>query len=279
VARQYSRSVAVRLLDKGDLPVELLWNLTLRELRGKFKRSALGWLWSVINPLASTAIYSVVFGVFFDVRVPVGDPSGLHVYALFLVCGLLPWTYVTNALTGATQSITMNEGLIKKVYFPRAVLPGAATLAWLASFGVELIVLAVVLIVAGNMVIPWIPVVIVLIVLQTGFIFGIGLMLSAFNAYFRDVQHFLAIALNIWFYATPILYPPELLDDQPELVRTLILDVNPMSVFVDSYRDVLYSLRFPTPMQWLFMTAIATTSLVVGTVVFRRLEARLAEEL
>jgi ABC-type polysaccharide/polyol phosphate export permease len=279
VARQYSRSVAVRLLDKGDLPVELLWNLTLRELRGKFKRSALGWLWSVINPLASIAIYSIVFGVFFDVRVPVGDPSGLHVYALFLVCGLLPWTYVTNALTGATQSITMNEGLIKKVYFPRAVLPGAATLAWLASFGVELVVLAVVLVIAGNMVIPWIPVVFVLIVLQTGFIFGVGLMLSAFNAYFRDVQHFLAIALNIWFYATPILYPPELLDDQPELVRTLILDVNPMSVFVDSYRDVLYSLRFPTPMQWLFMTVIATTSLVVGTVVFRRLEARLAEEL
>lgn len=271
--------MAVRLLDKRELPIELLWNLTLRELRGKFKRSALGWLWSVINPLASIAIYTVVFGVFLDVTPPVGDPSGLHVYGFFLVCGLLPWTYLTNALSGATQSITMNEGLVKKVYFPRWVLPGASTLAWLANFGVELVVLAVVLIAAGNMVIPWIPVVLALIVLQTAFILGIGLVLSAFNAYFRDVQHFLGIALNIWFYATPILYPPELLDGQPELVRTLILDVNPMSVFVDSYRDVLYSLRFPTAMQWLFMTVIAMTSLVIGTVVFRRLEARLAEEL
>jgi ABC-type polysaccharide/polyol phosphate export permease len=271
--------VAVRLLDKRELPIELLWNLTLRELRGKFKRSALGWLWSVINPLASIAIYTVVFGVFLDVTPPVGDPSGLHVYGFFLVCGLLPWTYLTNALTGATQSITMNEGLVKKVYFPRWVLPGASTLAWLANFGVELVVLAVVLIAAGNMVIPWIPVVLALIVLQTAFILGLGLILSAFNAYFRDVQHFLGIALNIWFYATPILYPPELLDDQPAIVRTIILDVNPMSVFVDSYRDVLYNLRFPTALQWLFMTTIAVTSLVVGTVVFGRLEARLAEEL
>jgi ABC-type polysaccharide/polyol phosphate export permease len=271
--------VAARLLDNRDLPTELLWNLTLRELRGKFKRSALGWLWSVINPLASLAIYTVVFGVFLDVRPPVGDPSGLHVYGFFLVCGLLPWTYLTNALTGATQSMTMNEGLIKKVYFPRAVLPGASTLSWLASFGVELIVLSVVLIVAGNMVIPWIPVVIALIVLQTVFIFGIGLLLAAINVYFRDVEHFLAIALNIWFYATPILYPPELLDEQPAFVRTLILDVNPMSVFVDSYRDVLYDLRFPTIVQWLTMTLVAVVSLVIGAVVFRRLEPRLAEEL
>jgi ABC-type polysaccharide/polyol phosphate export permease len=277
--RRYSRPVAARLLDDRDLPTELLWNLTLRELRGKFKRSALGWLWSVINPLASIAIYSVVFGVFFDVDTPVGDPSGLHAYGFFLVCGLLPWTYVTSALTGTTQSITMNESLIKKVYFPRWVLPGASTLSWLASFGVELVVLSVVLVIAGNMVIPWIPVVVALIALQTAFIFGIGLVLAAFNAYFRDVQHFLAIALNIWFYATPILYPPELLDGQPAWVRTIILDINPMSVFVDSYRDVLYDLRFPTILQWLAMAAVAVVSLAIGMVVFHRLEPRLAEEL
>ena len=279
MARLYSRSVAARLLDNRELPTELLWNLTLRELRGKFKRSALGWLWSVINPLASIAIYTVVFGVFLDVTPPVGDPSGLHVYGFFLVCGLLPWTFVTNALSGATQSMTMNESLIKKVYFPRAVLPGASTLSWLASFGVELAVLTVVLIIAGNMVIPWIPVVVALIVLQTAFILGIGLLLAAVNVYFRDVEHFLAIALNIWFYATPILYPPELLDEQSALVRTIILDVNPMSVFVDSYRDVLYDLRFPTIGQWLTMALVAFVSLAIGAAVFRRLEPRLAEEL
>jgi ABC-2 type transport system permease protein len=94
--------VAARLLpDTSGLPTELLWNLTLRELRSKFKRSALGWLWSVINPLASIAIYTVVFGVFFEVEPPVGDPSGLEVYGFWLVCGLLPWTFLSNGLNGA----------------------------------------------------------------------------------------------------------------------------------------------------------------------------------
>jgi ABC-2 type transport system permease protein len=265
--------------DTSELPTELLWNLTLRELRGKFKRSALGWLWSVINPLATIAIYTIVFGVFFNLAPPVGDPSGMEIYGFFLVCGLLPWTYLTNALNGATQSITANEGLVQKVYFPRWVLPGSTIVAWLASFAVELAILGVILIVAGNMIIPWIPVVLLLMVIQTAFIAGIGLLLAAFNAYFRDVQHFLAIALNVWFYATPIIYPASLLDDQPAWARTIILDVNPMSTFVDAYREALYDLSFPPLSQWLLMLSMAAVSLALGVTVFRRLEANLAEEL
>ena len=266
------------------LPTELLWNLTLRELRGKFKRSALGWLWSVINPLASIAIYTIVFGVFFDVETPVGDPSGLQVYGFFLVCGLLPWTFLANGLNGTTGSIVGNEGLVKKVYFPRWVLPASSVLAWLASFGVELIVLGVVLLAVGNFIVPWVPVVIALMVLQAGFVLGLGLMLSAANAYFRDVQHFLAIALNVWFYATPIIYPPDLPPEESTLlgvtipVRSLV-QLNPMAIFVDAYRDVLYDLRWPALTQWLAMTAIAISALAVGALVFRRLEPRLAEEL
>lgn len=277
--------MALRLIpDTDELPVDLLWNLTLRELRGKFKRSALGWLWSIINPLANIAIYTLVFGVFFKVTPPTGDPSGLKAYGYFLVCGLLPWTYLTNALSGATQSITANEGLVKKVYFPRAVLPGASTLAWLASFGVELSVLGVVLVIAGNMVIPWIPVVIVLMVLETAFVLGIGMLLAAFNSYFRDVQHFLAIALNIWFYSTPILYPPEQIPAHVSVAGVSIplremLALNPMAIFVDAYRDVLYNLRLPTGPQWVALTVISLGSLIIGGLGFRRLEANLAEEL
>lgn len=272
--------MAVRPLpESSDLPTELLWNLTLRELRGKFKRSVLGWLWSVINPLAAIAIYTVVFGVFFKIEPPVGDPSGLQSYGFFLVCGLLPWTFVTNSLNGAAQSITANEGLVKKVYFPRAVLPGSSTLAWLANFGVELAVFGVVLLAWGNMVLPWLPVVLVLMAIETTFVFGLGLLLAAGNAYFRDVQHFLGIILNIWFYATPILYPASQLDGQPAFVRFLILDLNPMAIFVDSFRDVLYHLRMPTGTQWLAMTVVALVTLAVGAVTFHRLEPQLAEEL
>jgi ABC-2 type transport system permease protein len=265
-------------------PRELVSYLTLRELRGKFKRSALGWLWSVINPLASIAIYSVVFGIFLKVEPPVGDPSGLDAYSLFLVCGLLPWTFVTNGLTGSVSSIVMNEGLVKKVYFPRWVLPTSATLAWLASFGVELIVLAVILMIAGNAVLLWTPVVLVLMVLQLGFVLGLGLALSAANAYFRDVQHFLAIFLNLWFYATPILYPVDLPPEHYEILGVEVpirrlLELNPMTTFVDAYRDVLYHLRAPNTAEWLGMVLITGTSLVLGALVFRRLEPRLAEEL
>ena len=272
------------LRETRDLPTELLWNLTLRELRGKFKRSALGWLWSIINPLAMIGVYSLVFGVFFQVTPPVGDPSGLHTYGFFLVCGLLPWTFLTNALSGSAQSITANEGLVKKVYFPRAVLPGASTLAWLANFGVELAVLGIVLLIAGNMVIPWIPVVLVLMALQTVFVFGIGLLLAAGNSYFRDVQHFLGIALNIWFYATPILYPVEQVPEKETLFGVSLplrdmLALNPMAIFVDAYRDVLYNLRWPTFGQWSALVLMAAVSLAVGAWVFSRLEPNLAEEL
>lgn len=274
--------MALRLPDTRALPTELLWNLTLREMRGRFKRSTLGWLWSVINPLASIAIYTLVFGVFLKVEPERGDPSGLHVYGFFLVCGLLPWTFLTSGLNGAVSSIVGNEGLVKKVYFPRSVLPTASTLAWLANFGVELIVLGVVLLVAGNMVLPWVPVVLALMVLETGFVLGLGLLLSAANAYFRDVQHFLAIVLNIWFYATPILYPKSQIPEDTELLGMSVRDLlglNPMAVFVDSYRSVLYDLAWPSLGQWLAMAVVSAVTLALGAAGFRRLEPRLAEEL
>jgi len=276
--------MAVRRTEAPELPTELLWNLTLRELRSKFKRSALGWLWSVINPLAMIAIYSIIFGAFFKQEPPVGDPSGLHVYGFWLTCGLLPWTFLSNGLNGASASIVGNEGLVKKVWFPRWVLPAASTIAWLASYGVELIVLGVVLLVVGNMVLPWVPVVIILMALQTGFVLGLGLMLSAANAYFRDVQHFLAIFLNIWFYATPIIYPPDLIPEENvvlgvEIPTRSILQMNPMAIFVDAYRNVLYDLRWPAATQWMAMVGVAAGALVLGGLVFRRLEPRLAEEM
>ncbi len=277
--------MAVRLREAPEYPTELLWNLTLRELRGKFKRSTLGWLWSVINPLANIAIYTVVFGVLLGVKPDPGDPSELDIYGFFLVSALLPWTFLANGLNGAAASIVGNEGLVKKVYFPRSVLPAASTLAWLASFGVELIVLGVVLLFFGNFVLPWIPVVIVLMILQTGFVMGLGLLVSAANAYFRDVQHFLGIFLNIWFYCTPVLFDPDKIEAFDNEVPGLgvewrtVLGLNPMTQFVHAYRNVLYDLRWPSAANWLALVLISGVTLVIGAVCFRRLEPHLAEEL
>jgi ABC-2 type transport system permease protein len=265
--------------DTRTLPTELLWNLTLRELRGRFKRSALGWLWSIINPLSLIAIYSLVVGEFIGIEPPTGVPSGIDVYGFFLVSGLLPWMYLTNSLNGAVASIVGNEGLVKKVYFPRSVLPGASTLAWLANFGVELLVLLVVLLAFGHMVLPWLPAVVGLMILQTGFLLGLSLLLSAANAYFRDIQHFLGIFLNIWFYATPILYPANLVTEKSELAGFFLLKLNPMARFVDAYRAALYDLRWPTLSQWAALLVVSVVTLALGAAAFRRLEPGLAEEL
>jgi lipopolysaccharide transport system permease protein len=266
------------------MPNELLLNLTLRELRGKFKRSALGWLWSVINPLTSIIVYSLVFGLFFKAEPPVGDPSGLHSYAFFLVCGLLPWTFLSNGLGGATGSIVGNEGLVKKVFFPRWVLPAASTLSWLATFLVEMLVLAVILGIAGNVVLVWVPLVLVVVLIQFVFVLGLGLALSALNTYFRDIQHFLSILLNVWFYATPVIYPIDLPPEEAEVlgftvpIRSII-EFNPMTSFVDAYRALLYDMRAPTASMWLAIIGWAAAAAIVGALVFRRLEPRLAEEL
>src|SRR5436190_5838301 len=96
---------------------ELLRNLTQRELKGKYRRSVLGWGWSLLTPLAQMAVFVVVFGVFFDAQVPVGDPSGLNTFAVWLVCGLLPWTFLANGLTAGMGSLVSNANLVKKVWF------------------------------------------------------------------------------------------------------------------------------------------------------------------
>jgi ABC-type polysaccharide/polyol phosphate export permease len=266
------------------LPRELLVNLTLRELRGKFKRSTLGYLWSVINPAVNLAIYTVVFGVFLEVTPPTGDPSGLKNYGFFLVAALIPWSFVTNSLGGAVGVMVGNEGLIKKVYFPRSVLPASVILSFLVGFLVELGVLIVAFALVGNIVLPFLPVMVVLVLLQTGFVMGLGLALSVANAYFRDIQHFLAIFLNVWFYATPILYPRDLVPEEATLLGIevplgAIVDLNPMTAFTNAFRDAMYHLRAPSLSQFGFLALTTAGSLLFGILVFRRLEPRLAEEL
>ncbi|QGG95844.1 ABC transporter permease [Actinomarinicola tropica] len=262
-------------------PTELLSNLTLRELRSKYKRSVLGWTWSIANPLMTIAVYTVVFATFIDIPPPVGDPSGMHIYGFFLVCGLLPWTLLAQGLTGAVSSLTANEGLIKKVYFPRSVLTTATVLSWLASHLIEVGVLLVALLLFGNMVLPWAVPLLLVTLLLSGFILGLGLLLAPANVYFRDIEHFTGIFLNLWFWLTPIIYPASLLEHRQVggIELTTLLELNPMFHFVEAYRSLLYDLAWPSLTTWLAMVAAAGMAVVVGALAFRRLEPRLAEEL
>lgn len=260
---------------------ELFANLTLRELRGKYKRSTLGWGWSMINPLAQMGIFTLVFAFFLKVEPPTGHPSGLHVFAFFLLGGLLPWTFVANGITGGMGALLANANLVKKVWFPRELLVASTVASFGVSFLIELGVFAVALLVAGNMVLPWVVPVLGVALVQAAFVLGLALALSVWNVYFRDLEYLVGIALQFWFYATPIVYPISFVEDA--LVdRPVLLDLyrlNPMTRFAEAYRDLFYSLRGPTLATMLYLVGCAAVSLVIGWIAFGRLQGRLAEEL
>jgi ABC-type polysaccharide/polyol phosphate export permease len=262
---------------------EMLVNLTLRELRGKYKRSFLGWSWSLLNPLATMLIFTLVFRFILKIPVQEGEPSGMKIFAFFLLCGLLSWNFTAAGMTGAMGTLIANANLIKKVYFPREILVVANVLASAVSLLIELTVLCVALMLFGNLVLPWLPILLFLVALQTLFVIGLGLMMSVLNVYFRDVQHFVSILLQMWFYATPIIYPLSLVHDATlwgrEVPVGTLYRLNPMVGFVEATRDCLYNLRFPPVGELAYLTVVSLATLALGVTVFSRLEGKLAEEL
>jgi ABC-2 type transport system permease protein len=257
---------------------ELLWNLTLRELRTKYRRSFLGWAWSMLNPLATVAIYGLVFGVLFNATAPVGDPSGLTGFTYFLLCGLLPWNFFALVNNLGMSSISGNAGLVRRVAFPREVLVFSNVLHACVQFAIEMTLLGIVLLVAGSPFLPWLPIVILTSVLLAIFASGFALALSVLAVYFRDMNYLWAIVLQMWFFATPIVYPPSLLEEQaPEWVQD-VLKLNPMNGFVEVYRRCLYDAAAPGWRTMLALVAVSFGSLTLGWAVFRRFSRRLPEE-
>lgn len=255
---------------------ELFANLTLRELRSKYKRSFLGWAWSLANPFATMAVYTIVFQ-FFIRNVPQAvHPSGLHIFALFLLSGMLPWNYFSNSVTGCIGAVLGNSQLIKKTYFPRELLPAAAVAAALVSHLIEMGILLVAMLGFGNWrAVEYLPIILLLTVFMSVFSLGFGMIVSSLNVYFRDVQHFMMILLMIWFYLTPILYS----------VQTIpagfhqIIKVNPLADAALSYQQVWYAGGHPGWFEMAYFMVASVVLLVVGLVVFARLEPGFAEEL
>ena len=265
---------------------ELLFNLVSREIKGKYRRTVFGQLWSLANPLALMVIYSFVFGLIFRSNPEPGDPSGLDVFALWLLCGLLPWIFFSTVLTLGANSLVENGALIQKVYFTRIVLPLSVVGSTAYNWAFEMAVLIVALSIAGAFVLPWIPLLLVAMILLALFAAGVALILSVANVYFRDTQYFLTILLQIWMYLTPIIYPASLVESASKDVGGLLgtpvmlIDVyrlNPMDHFVTVFRQVLYDNRVPDGIELVICAAWAVVAVVLGMIVFRRNEKRLAE--
>src|SRR5690349_7857749 len=222
---------------------DLAINLTLRELRGRYKKSILGWTWSLLNPLATVLIYSLVFSYFLKIEPPVGNPSGLHSFALFLLCALIPWNLFQNGLNMGLGSLIGNGNLIKKVYFPRELLVASGTGSLVVTMLIELGVLSAILLLFGNMVIPWLPMVLVLI------------------------------------STVPLGYPSE---HGPlhahvfghEIPLRRVYSLKPLVRIVGAFRDVLYDLRFPPVWDLAYILLWAVGTVVVGMWVFGKLDRR-----
>jgi lipopolysaccharide transport system permease protein len=250
---------------------ELLYFLILRDIKVRYKQTILGVTWVVIQPVVSMLVYSGLFGVLLQV------PTGGLPYPLFVLTGLLPWQYFTNALTKSTNSVVDNASLVSKIYFPRLIIPLAGVLSNLVDFFVSAIVLAFFLLayrVSPTPAVVWLPFFLLLAILTA---FGFGLWLSALNVRYRDVRHLIPFVVQIWMYLTPVVYGAALI---PERFRWL-LGLNPMSGVVEGFRWALVGSKSsqtgaPGPLFAIsiFMTIVV---LVTGLVFYRKVERTFAD--
>jgi ABC-type polysaccharide/polyol phosphate export permease len=256
---------------------ELIRNLIERDLKVRYKNSLLGIAWSWLNPLLMMVVYTVLFTVFLR------NDSIRH-YPVFLLCGLLPWQFFNESTIRATGSIVENSALVKKVYFPREILPITAVLASLVNFLIALPVFFVLAIAFGVYPTAWALLLPVVILMQVAFTIGLTLILSTLNVFYRDTRIILNVIMLAWFFLTPVFYPIQTVPQEAEVLgitfnaQLWLRRLNPVASFIASYRDVLYW-GAPPGLDFLLRTALtAVIVLVVGYLVFLRFSSRFGEE-
>jgi len=252
----------------------LIVNLAQRDLKARYKKSFLGWTWSLINPAATLGIYTLVFGVFLKGQAPPAGNGKLTSFALFLFCGLVLWNLVSGVINTSIGSFLSAGGLLTRTYFPPEAPMVAGLTTVLIQGALELGILFAFMIVLGNY--SWtFFVAIPVMALAACFAFGIGLVLGLGNIRFRDVSYLVGIMLQIWFYATPIVYRLDML----EPLAQDVLRFNPLTSYVNAMTQTVYMLDLPTTSNWIMMGLSASVSLVAGWWVFSRYAPSVIEEL
>jgi lipopolysaccharide transport system permease protein len=241
---------------------ELLYFLIWRDVKVRYKQTLLGAAWAILQPLLTMVVFSIFFGKLARM------PSDGVPYPLFAYVALVPWTFFANGLTLSSNSLVANQTLLRKVYFPRLVIPISAVAAGLIDFGIAFIVLlglAARYGVSPTANLIWLPA-LVLLALVTAL--GVGLWFSALNVLYRDIQYVVPFLVQVWLYATPIVYPSSLV---PERWRTLYA-LNPMVGVVEGFRWALLGTgTAPGPM--IFVSAMAALAILIGGLFFfRRME-------
>lgn len=245
--------------------------MTVRHLRGQYKQSVLGYAWAFVNPLSQMIILSFVFSTI--VRVPSGDAG--TPYPLFFFVGLIPWIFFSGALSAGTDSVVNASSLVTKVYFPREVLPTAAVLTKLVDLVFGIVILGMLMVYYGEFPADtsyWFP---LLFAIHMIFALGLTLPLAALNLYFHDVRFLVGVALTLWFYLTPIIYPIDIVPDK----YLILFDLNPNSLFINAYRRAILYGEDPGLEKVLLGALIAAVTFVVGYYLFKRMEPGFADSI
>ncbi|MGD8243890.1 MAG: ABC transporter permease [Anaerolineae bacterium] len=255
----------------------LIRNLVTRDLKVRYRNSILGIVWSWANPLLMMLVFTVVFNFLFT-------RSDLPHYHVFLLCALLPWQFFSQAVSEATNSIVGNAHLIKKVYFPREVLPISVVLSNLLNFIIALPVFFGLALVSGATITPWALLLPIPILIQVAFSLGLCMILATLNVFYRDTRIILSVLIQAWFFLTPVFYPITQIGQEKTLLgvtfdaQLWLRRLNPMASVIASYRDLLYRGTY-TGLDFLLRTAFTSLIiLAIGYVIFLRYSPRFGEE-
>lgn len=246
---------------------ELLKTNIKKEVRGKYKNSVLGVFWSFLNPLLQILVYTIVFQVILK------NPK--ENYVVFLCAGLIPWTFFSTAISRSAFTIIENGNIIKKVYFPREILPISVVTSETINFMISTVIILGIVLMNGigfNIYMLCYPIILIAQYLLT---LGISFVLAGITVYFRDLQHLIGIALQLLFYATPIVYAA---DGIPANL-SWILNLNPMTYIINGYRDIFYNQTMPDIGGLCLFIVIAIVGCAIGYFIFNKLQKGFAEEL
>lgn len=247
---------------------EMIFSLVRRDLNGRYKGSALGFLWTFINPLLQLGVYTMVFSVIMR--------SGIEDYYLFLFVALIPWIFFSTSLSGGSSCIWSQKEMVKKIYFPREVLPIAFVTSQFVNMLLSFLVIFAVLIVSGKGINPiallYLPIIMLVEYILS---LSVAMISSALTVYLRDIEYILGIVTMAWQFLTPVMYSVDMVPDQFRAVFYL----NPMTPVIVAYRDILYYKKVPELGTLAQAVCLGMVLLVVGMVVFSRLKRHFAEEL
>lgn len=246
---------------------QLLKSNVRKEIRGKYKGSFLGVLWSFVNPLLATLVYALVFPFLLKGSQP-------H-YVTFIVVAILPWNWFTTVMALGTTTVMGNGDIIKKVYFPRQILPISVNVSGMINFLISCLIIALFLIFSGIGFSQYIILLPFIIIIQFFILQGIIFITSSINVYIRDLEYIVNFFVQLLFYGTPVLYS---IDMFPKKIQT-ILHLNPMATIIESYRDIFFYKQCPNLLNLGIVFIFAVLLFMFGYFVFKKLEKGFAEEL